>query len=339
LRFHPDSQFTVVLLDDEVGEIDSGDGSFTILRIEEVAFEPDQLEQMFLIYDVMELATAVKPWVFRHLLAAGAEEVLYFDPDIQIFARLDDLAALARRHAVVLTPHSTEPFPRDRKRVTEADILGSGVYNLGFLALSNDSRRFLDWWAERLLRDCISDPQRMMFTDQRWIDFVPGFFPHTILRDTTVNVAYWNLHARRLTGAHGSYTVDGKPLRFFHFSGFDPDVPYVLSKHMTDRPVSSSVKTPLWLPSAPSTAISSSSLGIGSGESNSTAGTLFLVVSRWTGECVDCIEPLWWSPSSKVKRPSQPIRRRDGGIYCMVEPAHHPAPGTSHLALRSGPVR
>jgi len=236
LRFHPDSQFTVVLLDDEVGEIDSGDGSFTIMRIEEVAFEPDQLEQMFLIYDVMELATAVKPWVFRHLLAAGAEEVLYFDPDIQIFARLDDLAALARRHAVVLTPHSTEPFPRDRKRVTEADILGSGVYNLGFLALSNDSRRFLDWWAERLLRDCISDPQRMMFTDQRWIDFVPGFFPHTILRDTTVNVAYWNLHARRLTGAHGSYTVDGKPLRFFHFSGFDPDVPYVLSKHMTDRP-------------------------------------------------------------------------------------------------------
>ena len=36
----------------------------------------------------------------------------------------------------------------------------------------------------------------MMFTDQRWIDFVPSLFDHFILKDPTYNVAYWNLHER-----------------------------------------------------------------------------------------------------------------------------------------------
>ena len=42
-------------------------------------------------YDIMELNTAVKPFMFQHLLRMGHESVLYFDPDIQIFSRLDEI--------------------------------------------------------------------------------------------------------------------------------------------------------------------------------------------------------------------------------------------------------
>ena len=66
----------------------------------------------------------------------------------------------------------------------------------------------------------------MMFTDQRWVDFVPSFFDHYILKDPGYNVAYWNLHGRARdapTAIDISWTAS--PLRFFHFSGFDSGSP------------------------------------------------------------------------------------------------------------------
>ncbi|MDQ3880665.1 MAG: glycosyltransferase, partial [Chloroflexota bacterium] len=51
------------------------------------------------------------------------------------------------------------------------------------------------------------------------------------LRDPGYNVAYWNLHDRRVESADGGYLAAGRPLRFFHFSGFDPNRPDVLSRH------------------------------------------------------------------------------------------------------------
>ncbi|HEX6985892.1 MAG TPA: glycosyltransferase family 4 protein, partial [Planctomycetaceae bacterium] len=51
-------------------------------------------------------------------------------------------------------------------------------------------------------------------------------------RDTAFNIAYWNLPTRSLEDdGSGGYRVDGEPLRFFHFSGFDPRRPTDLSKH------------------------------------------------------------------------------------------------------------
>ena len=47
---------------------------------------------MAAIYDVMELSTAVKPWLLRHLLERpGVDSVTYLDPDIQVFDSLDEI--------------------------------------------------------------------------------------------------------------------------------------------------------------------------------------------------------------------------------------------------------
>src|SRR5262245_32703083 len=70
-------------------------------------------------------------------------------------------------------------------------------------------------------------------TDQKWIDLVPGLFGATILKDETYNVAYWNIHSRMLERRDERYFVNGRPLAFFHFSGFDPARPEVYSKHQT----------------------------------------------------------------------------------------------------------
>ena len=81
----------------------------------------------------------------------------------------------------------------------------------------------------------VNDIDRGYFTDQRWVDAVPTMFEHTVLRDTACNVAYWNLHQRTLERTtDGVYTVDGNPLRFFHYSGHDPHRPFQLSKHVVD---------------------------------------------------------------------------------------------------------
>jgi glycosyltransferase involved in cell wall biosynthesis len=75
-----------------------------------------------------------------------------------------------------------------------------------------------------------------MFVDQRWLDYLPALFPHTVVRDPGCNVAYWNLHERPLSRSDEGVRAGGAPLRFFHFSGFDPDLPYLLSRHQGVRP-------------------------------------------------------------------------------------------------------
>ena len=185
---------------------------------------------MAMIYDVLELATGLKPWLMARLLERGSP-VCYLDGDIQVFDTLEDVERLVEQHGIVLTPHVTSPMPRDDLLPAEREILLAGAYNLGFLAVSPDAEPFLAWWSERLRRDCRNAPLEGAFVDQRWIDLVPGYFEHSMYKDPGANVAYWNLSSRHVKRVGRRYTVNGSPLRFFHFSGFNPMRPHLLSKH------------------------------------------------------------------------------------------------------------
>lgn len=231
-RHNPRARLCVVVLDDLERNI-SPEPSFDILHAGELPFDPpSDLYTMAAAYDVTELATAVKPWAFEHLFARGAAVVIYLDPDIEVFGSLGPLEPLTRAHGLVLTPHITEPLPQDGKHPDERDLLIAGIYNLGFLALSDEAAKtFLPWWRQRLRRDCLNDPARGLFVDQRWIDFAPALFAPAILKDPEYNVAYWNLPHRVLIRQGDQILVDGRPLRFFHFSGFSPRAPHLLSKH------------------------------------------------------------------------------------------------------------
>lgn len=236
-RHNPNSRLQVVVLDDPDRSI-SPEPSFEIIHADELPFDPpSDLYTMAATYDVTELATAIKPWAFEHLFARGAAVAIYLDPDIEVFDSLGPLEPLTRARGMVLTPHVTEPLPQDGKHPDERDLLLSGIYNLGFLALSAEAARtFLPWWRGRLRRDCLNDTTRGLFVDQRWIDLAPALFEPAILKDPGYNVAYWNLPHRALTLDGDRILVDGRPLRFFHFSGFSPRTRHLLSKHQLASP-------------------------------------------------------------------------------------------------------
>jgi len=183
-------------------------------------------------YTILELNTAIKPWVIETLFDRGYERVIYFDPDIKVYGPIAPILARLDHADIVLTPHLTDRLD-DGKHPSELAILQSGSYNLGFIALrrSDETRRFVAWWQSKLLRDCVVDIPRGLFTDQKWIDLVPGMYGGVAIeRDPGWNVAYWNLNHRHVIQSDGTFSVNGQPLLFFHFSGFAPGA-RLLSKH------------------------------------------------------------------------------------------------------------
>ncbi|HEX3364296.1 MAG TPA: hypothetical protein VHS75_04430, partial [Phenylobacterium sp.] len=189
---------------------------------------------MSVYYDALELNTAVKPYVFRHFLTApGVTSATYLDPDIVVFRPLDAVRAGLAEAQLALTPHLTKPLLGSAMPNDHA-ILRSGSFNLGFCAARAEPKvvDLMSWWADRCEFDCRVDLKNGLFTDQRWMDLSPGFVDSlAVLRTPALNLAYWNLEGRTLAKAADGWTVDGEPLGFFHFSGFDPGRPEVLSKH------------------------------------------------------------------------------------------------------------
>jgi len=233
---HPDGEAIVLVVDDPRQELEDSAEPFRVVRPDALPLE--RFEAMAAMYDVTELSTAVKPWLLEHLLfdqAAGP--IAYFDPDIRFYAPVDEIERVARERELVLIPHITAPIPDDGRQPGELDLMASGTYNLGFVAMapSERVRELLHWWQKRLRYDCVIDHALGYFVDQRWFDLVPNTFEGTaVMRDPGMNVAYWNLHERTIARApDGSWVVNGQPLRFYHFSGFDPAEPHLLSKHQT----------------------------------------------------------------------------------------------------------
>ncbi len=186
--------------------------------------EIPEFAQFAFRYDVLEFNTALKPFMFLQLLQRQHDAVLYLDPDIEIFAPLTlALQKLDAGASFVLTPHLLQPAEGDSDP-DDITIMRAGIYNLGFLGVGAtiEARSVLAWWARRLRYQCISDQDKGLFVDQRFMDFVPAFADHiSVLRDTAYNVAYWNLAQRSLTQEGGQWRIDGRALVFFHFSGFD----------------------------------------------------------------------------------------------------------------------
>jgi hypothetical protein len=224
----PFARRVVVAADGPIPELDA------LAEVIEAQALGAPVRDMSVYYEALELNTAVKPFVFRTLLAQdGVDSVTYLDPDIQVFRPLDPVREGLSRAPLCLNPHVTRPLTTPGNPTNE-DLARSGRFNLGFVSARRDPQvaRLLDWWAERCRFDCRVAPDEGIFTDQKWMDQAPDFVPDAaILEHPGLNLAYWNLEGRALTKTADVWRVDGEPLVFFHFSGFDPDRPLNLSKH------------------------------------------------------------------------------------------------------------
>jgi len=192
-------------------------------------------QQTCFTHSSFEMSALSKPFVMDYLLGRGYAKVLYIDADTYVYHSLDHTIGQLDYHDGLFTPHITRSLDGEHMP-NDLDILTAGTINTGFFALKacNTTGALLKWWQEKVIHDCYNEAQRGVFVEQKWIDLISSLFPTLVLdRSPGMNVAYWNLPHRQITKKGATYYVDAAPLIFFHFSGFDPHHPSVLSKYDT----------------------------------------------------------------------------------------------------------
>lgn len=243
---NPDWQYVIGLVDklDQAGLPDSLRPPYPMLEVDSIEIE--DFAGMCDRYDITELNTAVKPYYIDYFFRnyPDATEVIYFDPDIIVFQPLTRLSQHLCEYNLVLTPHICSPVD-DWERPNELHHLGTGVFNLGFIGLqrTDESRRFVEWWKQRLVDECRIDLCNGLFVDQHWVNFAPIYHDGVwIEKHPGYNAAYWNLHERYMSEEASVWKVNQQyELQFFHYSGYSPHKPHEISKYQTryefaDRP-------------------------------------------------------------------------------------------------------
>lgn len=237
LKAHnPDVDF-IIFVADEIAEIDQiNDLPYNILISRNtIGFSDEKWNQMSFKYDLTEFCTSIKPSCFKYLFDRFQPNTcIYLDPDILVFNSFNSVFKSLEKRSIILTPHLTTIEVDYTGDLPESGLLYTGLFNLGFLALKNDDSAFkmLNWWEKRLEDRCFQNKMESLFTDQKWMDFLPSLFPTELMIsfDLGLNMAPWNFYEREIVVKDGSYYVINRitqnsnslvPLTFVHFSGFD----------------------------------------------------------------------------------------------------------------------
>lgn len=220
-----DIDFYVMIVDDKDNKIDYSACQGDVHFITELGI--DNLNYYAMKYNVIEFNTFVKPFFIKHLFRKH-NKVVYLDPDIEIFEKLDDVYLQLDKYDMVLTPHRIVKDETDDEEYK--DMLKSGYFNLGFCALnaSETGNKIVDLWANDLKQNCYSDNYKHLFTDQKSVANLFYVFYKNIFVDTDAgkNVAPWNFCERKIEKHGEKFFValngqDSTPLIFFHYSGFN----------------------------------------------------------------------------------------------------------------------
>lgn len=207
--------------------------NFTVIQVSDLQIP--EFREMERKYNIIELNTSVKPFYFTHLFASyNADKIIYLDPDIEIFSPFEEVLDLLDSYNIIITPQNCVPID-DGNLPSDIDLLGTGTFNLGFIALSNilNVKPFLAWWTDRLVKYCFVDERNNMFFDQIWINLVPAFFDnYYILKHPGYNMAPSNLHERQIQDRNGQWLINNYyNLRFYHFSGYKFSNPELLCSY------------------------------------------------------------------------------------------------------------
>lgn len=237
LKNNPDYSFYIFLSD--LPENLSG-SELEELTLPSTDWIPDWKNMAFK-YNVIEYSTSIKPFCFDKLFKHNYARVIYLDPDIYVTSALQSIYNNLNNYSIILSPHYCNIQTIYNGSISEEEILFVGIYNLGFTAIKNDTvgNKIISWWKNRLSEKCYADKFDALHVDQKWMDFIPSFFPNETLitHHMGINPAIWNLHERELTicDDNAFYIRDLQsnelfPLLFFHFSGFDPFNPTIINR-------------------------------------------------------------------------------------------------------------
>lgn len=234
LSFNPDYKLLIGLVDKLDNRVDPG-FYYPHDLVEVEALHIPEFAEMYHRYTTLELNCALKCFFLHYAIDAYRPTILFFlDSDILAFDSFKFLEEQLIDHSILITPHITEPYPDDKHRPQEKEILKTGIFNGGFLGLRNDenSHALLDWWRPRMVDQCYERPKEGLNVDQKWLELVPLYFKHVkVILHEGCNVAYWNLHQREIRKQGNKYFVNNDPLIFFHYSGYSVEHPNQISRH------------------------------------------------------------------------------------------------------------
>jgi glycosyltransferase involved in cell wall biosynthesis len=230
-RHHPEAEITLLVVDDvdEAERVPSG----VRLVTPDATAPPEVLAHLVMMYTSTELARALTPHLVRMLVENGAPAVLAFGPETEAFTPLHHFVELASDHGLVLVPRLDAPFPDDGLEPTPAQLREAGPFASEFVAVGAAASPFLDWWCARQERAAVEPGGAQQWGP--WTALVPALFPFHALRDPGCGASMWNLHMREIRATNDGYDVSGSPLRWFHFDGYSPDAPHMLSAEL-ERP-------------------------------------------------------------------------------------------------------
>ena len=143
VEHHPTVPFVVVLADRVDAAFTPASESFETVLLQQLGI-PD-LRRLCFGYSRQQVAIAAKPYLLRHLLNQGFTTAIFLDADILVPDSLQPLFDDAGAHAISLTPHLLSPLFAVDRCARELNILQSGVYNGGFVGISDTSRHADSW--------------------------------------------------------------------------------------------------------------------------------------------------------------------------------------------------
>lgn len=223
-----------IIVADELKSVNNFDIPENVLVAKDILkFEDSQWYEMAFKYSLTEFCTSIKPKSIEYFLNKGYERVMYLDPDTFFFNNIKIIFDMLDNYSVVLSPHLLHIPKNEITDLPETTFLNCGTYNLGFIAVKNTFKvhEVMKWWNNRLVKYAFIDLDNGLFTDQIWINFVPGFLGQNeclISRHQGLDVAPWNYSEREILVSDNIYQVrerntenSSDPLIFAHFSGYD----------------------------------------------------------------------------------------------------------------------
>ena len=221
-KYHPEAALFLCLADKLQPDEELKIEGVEVILVEDLAIT--NFADLAFRYNADEFPRAIKPFVMQNLIVRGFEEVVYLDPDVELFAPITPVFdAFAGGADFVITPYVTKPAEIG----FFDEIVEAGIYNLSFIAVNNSLNgiSFLYWWG-RQSRFRGGYGQEGI-GNEKSVELLPIFYDNVaVLDDPGLNVGYGNLAQRELSKNDEGWTIDAQPLRFFHFKGIDRKAPH-----------------------------------------------------------------------------------------------------------------
>ena len=233
-KYYGDLSFYIIVADEVSEDLRSKLPANVLIAKECLGLDVGTWHEMSFKYNLTEFCTSIKPASFLYLFEnTNFDKIIYLDPDIYFYSSIGQIFKMLDECNILLTPHITQILDKGLSDSPENIWHSCGMYNLGFCGLkrSASALQMLKWWHARLRNDCYIDSYNFLYTDQKWMDFLPSFFSPQELKisfNLGMNTAPWNFYEREIFEEDNQLYVRSRCNKdrkdrviFVHYSGYD----------------------------------------------------------------------------------------------------------------------